>query len=66
MHSAFVMVLPVTVFHKPQYPAVYPFPETDQFQFTGSQGVKLWIGFGTLCEHFERTRQFQKVGEFCH
>jgi len=58
------MVLSVTVFRKPQHPAVHPFPEPDPFQFGVSQGVKVWSGFNTLCEHFERTRRFQKVGEF--
>jgi len=58
------MVLLVTDFRKPQHPAVCPFPEPDPFQFNVSQGVKVWIGFNTLYEHFERTRRFQKVGEF--
>jgi len=58
------MVLSVTVFRKPQHPAVYPFPELDPFQFSVSQSAKVWIGFNTICEHFERTRWFQKVGEF--
>jgi hypothetical protein len=58
------MVLSVTVFCKPQHPAVYPFPEPDTFQFSVSEGVKVWIGFNTLCEHFGRTGQFQIAGEF--